>query len=70
LEHNSIYITRTMDAHDTEWLRARLAERWPGERFTIIHGQVLAPHELFAAMTGPTEYKAQTTTPIPVFGDD
>lgn len=61
----TVYITRTLDARDTEWLRARLAERWPGERFTIIHGECLTPRELFEAMTGPQEYKAQTVTPLP-----
>jgi len=66
----TLYITRTMDAHDTEWLRARLAERWPGERFTIIHGQCLTPRELFEMHAGPSEYKNTTMTPIPVFGDD
>ena len=67
---STIYITRTMDAHDTERLREKLGELWPGERFTIIHGQCLTPQELFAQMTGPSEYKAQTVTPLPVFGDD
>ena len=65
----TIYITRTLDAHDTEALREKLRDLWPGERFTIIHGQCLTPRELFEMHTGPSEYKNTTMTPLPRFDD-
>lgn len=66
---NTLLITRTLDANDTQRLREKLAELWPGECFTIVHGQVLTTadlHRALSAQPGPSEYKnTLTTTPVP-----
>ena len=66
---NTILITRTLDAHETQRLREKLAQLWPGESFTIVHGQVLSVADVHRAMSqqpGPSEYKT-TATPWPLF---
>lgn len=65
MDHNTILITRTLSASDAHNLRQKLGELWPGERFTIIHGEMLTVEDIRRAWAGPQEYKAMDSTPIP-----
>jgi len=56
---NTIIVTRTLDAREAEALRRALRELWPGEDWTIMHGQVLRDS------WGPSEWKDATATPLP-----
>ena len=66
MTHNTIIVTRTLDAREADRLREKLRELWPGEEWTIVHGKVLRDvHEW-----GPSEFKAVdgdtvSATPLP-----
>lgn len=69
MDHNTILITRTLNADDTARLREKLNDLWPGEHFTIIFGELLTAADLRRAWVGPQEYKEEDTdmTPPPRF---
>ena len=67
---NTIIVTRTLDAREMERLRRKLRELWPGEEWTVMHGQVLrdvATRPSWVPM--PAEWKDEgvTATPVPRF---
>jgi len=66
---NTIIVTRTLDAREAEALRRALRELWPGEDWTIMHGQVLrdswgpSEHKMDVSLDGPGDNT--TLTPLP-----
>ena len=67
MTHNTIIVTRTLDAREAQHLREKLRELWPDEDWTIMHGRMLRDVEDLraAAGIGPSEFKGMTATPLP-----
>jgi hypothetical protein len=67
LNHSTILITRTLSTDDADRLREKLGELWPGESFTIVHGEMTTEDARRAWTPGPSELKAEWTdaTPVP-----
>ena len=69
MNHNTILITRHLSPEDARNLREKLGQMWPGERFTIVYGELLTAEDVRRAWAGPTEWKDEDTdaTPVPRF---
>jgi len=61
-----VLVCHSLSRDDTNWLRAQLECRWPGEQFRVISAESVRPEDLrqkWLAQVGPSEYK--TVTPVP-----
>ena len=65
MKPTTILITRHLSAQDSERLREKLRELWPGETWTILYGELATARP----NVGPTEWKDEDTdaTPVPRF---
>lgn len=58
---SAVLIASSLEPEQAQRLREKLGEVFPGERFTIVFGEMPMPQ------VGPQEYKVQDYTALPRF---